>query len=331
MTKRLPRIRVVDNRFVNEAGVTVVFQGVGIADPDRLVREGHWTEELFKTIHNWGANVVRIPIHPVAFRERGRDEYFKLLDQGITWANAAELYVIIDWHSMGNLARGLFQEPRYETTKEETYEFWRSIAFRYQQVSTTAMYELFNEPTRYGGQLGKVSWAEWKSIHEDLIDIIRSHNNSAIPLVAGFDWAYDLSSIAEDPIDRPSVAYVSHPYPQKTTRPFEDKWETTFGFVAAKYPLVATEIGYMPSGPNGHVPAMDDGSYGKLITDYLGRKGASWIAWCFYPESLRESPPPLIKDWGYKPTSAGAHFQSVMLARGRNASARNPRVAGRRK
>lgn len=307
-----PRIRVEGNHFVNEAGAVVVFQGVSIADPDKLVREGQWKPDLFAAIHDWGANAVRVPVHPAAFRGLGRSNYFKLLDQAITWANASSLYVIIDWHSIGNLVTGLFQHPMYETTKQETYEFWRSVSYRYQQVPTAALYELFNEPTLYNGQLGKADWSDWRSINEDLIDIIRSHQNAAIPLVAGFDWAYDLSPVDKSPIKRPGVAYVSHPYPQKTTAPFEQKWEKTFGFIAKKYPLIATEIGYMPpDAPGAHVPVKDDGTYGKIITDFLAKRSASWIAWCFHPHWA----PPLIADWSYKPTAAGDHFRNVMQAR----------------
>lgn len=309
----LPTIRVEGNHFVTETGTKLLFQGVSIADPDKLVREGQWKRELFETIHEWGANVVRVPIHPAAYRGLGRAEYLKLLDQAIVWANASELYVIIDWHSIGNLVTGLFQHPMYETTKAETYEFWRSIAFRYHGISTAAFYELFNEPTLYNGNLGVASWKDWKTINEELIDIIRSHQTTAIPLVAGFDWAYDLTPVERAPLQRSGIAYVSHPYPQKTSPPFEEKWEKAFGFIAKKYPLFATEIGYMPpDAPGAHVPVKDDGTYGKLMTDFLAARGASWVAWCFHPQWA----PPLITDWTYAPTAAGDHFRQVMRQRG---------------
>jgi hypothetical protein len=82
--------------------------------------------------------------------------------------------------------------------------------------------------------------------------------------------------------------------------------------VTQKHPLVATEIGYMKAGlPGAHVPVLDDGSYGAEITDYLAKKGASWVAWCFDPEWS----PQLIKDWSFTPTESGEHFRKVMLER----------------
>lgn len=312
LPNRLPRVSVDGNRFVDEAGNTVVFQGVSIADPDKLARQGRWSPKLFEVIASWGANVVRIPVHPVAWREVGRDGYLKLLDRAVLWANQSGLYLIIDWHSIGNLHMGLFQHPMYDTTLQETYEFWRAIAHRYKDVSTIALYELFNEPTVYNGTLGAASWAEWKVINENVISLIRAQDDKAVALVAGFDWAYDLSPVAKEPIERKGVGYVSHPYPMKTTRPFEKKWDETFGFVTKKYPLVATEIGYaLPGSPGAHVPVIDDGTYGPEITDYLAKKGASWVAWCFDPDWS----PQLIADWDFTPTPAGDHFRKIMLER----------------
>jgi endoglucanase len=305
-------ISVKGNQFVDEKGKPVTFQGVSIADPDKLEREGHWDRRMFEVIKAWGANVVRIPVHPAAWRGLGKGAYFELLDDAVTWSGELGLYVIIDWHSIGNLATGMFQHPMYETTREETYNFWRSVAHRYQGVPTVAFYELFNEPTVWGGTLGKISWDEWKAIVEDIIDIIYAHDKQVIPLVGGFNWAYDLTPVAKAPVARKGIGYVSHPYPQKVKAPFKKKWEADFGFVADTYPLFVTEIGYMkPDEPGAHIPVMDDGSYGKRITDYLAAKGASWAAWCFHPDWA----PPLIADWNFTPTESGRHFQEVMKAR----------------
>ena len=303
-------ISVKGNKFVNEAGETVIFKGVNIADPDKIRREGHWDAALFDAVASWGANVVRIPVHPAAWRGLGRDKYFELLDQAVVWADERNLYLIIDWHSIGNLEKELFQHGMYVTTKQETFEFWRAVSYRYQDIPTAAFYDLFNEPTVYNGNLGTETWAEWKQLNEEIISIIYSHDKKVIPLVAGFNWAYDLSEIKKHPIEREGIAYVSHPYPQKVGAPYEKSWTRDFGYVAKKYPLFVTEIGYMrPDAPGAHIPVMDDGSYGKRITDYLDKIGASWTAWCFHPYW----PPQLISDWEFTPTESGEYFKEVML------------------
>lgn len=308
----MPLISVDKNQFVDESGNTVIFRGVNIADPDKLQREGRWSVELFSELKRWGANVVRLPVHPIAWRAVGRDEYLKLLDQAVTWANAFEIYVIIDWHSIGNLKAGVFQHPMYETDLPETLRFWQTIATRYKGTSTVAFYELFNEPTLGGGRFGKMTWKQWKSINLQMIDLIQAHDDQVVLLVGGFNWAYDLSMAKGDLIKRNNIGYVSHPYPQKEqAEPFEKAWHKHWGFVTKYAPLMATEIGWMHDGEYGaHVPVINnDDTYGPRIINYLDGINASWVAWVFDPRWT----PSMIKDWDFTPTTQGAFFKDEML------------------
>ena len=307
---QLPLVKVEGNKFVNHKGEVVVFRGINISDPDKLIKEGRFTRKHFEVIKSWGANIVRIPVHPVNWRARGKNGYLPILDQTIAWINELGMYSIIDWHSMGNLKSDMYQAPMYHTSKQETLDFFRVVSARYHGIYSVAMYEIFNEPTTYNGRLGTLTWHEWKAINEEVISVIQAHNSAAISLVAGFNWAYDLTPIATAPIERSNVAYVSHPYPMKVGPPYEANWERDWGFVANKYPVIATEIGYQLATDKGaHVPVIDDGSYGPRITDYMAKKGVSWVAWVFDPDWA----PQLIKDWDYTPTMQGKHFREVML------------------
>jgi hypothetical protein len=230
----------------------------------------------------------------------------------VTWASELGLYLNVDWHSIGNLATEVFQHPMHDTTRAETYAFWRDVSFRYAGIPAVAFYELFNEPTTYRGQLGRTSWAEWKVIVEQMIGIIFAHDTKVIPLVGGFDWAYELRSVGEDPIDFEGIAYVSHAYPMKTPQPWEENWEKDFGHVADTYPLMAAEIGFMSADqPGAHIPVIADEEYGRRILAYFEKKGISWTAWCFDPDW----PPQLISDWDYTPTTQGAFFKAYMLGK----------------
>jgi endoglucanase len=121
--KILPLIQVQGNKFVNAQGDTVLFRGLAISDPDKLEHQGHWNKNHFEKVKEMGAMIVRIPVHPVAWRERTPVKYLKLLDQAVEWCTELEMYIIIDWHSIGNLKMELFQNPMYDTTRKETYEF----------------------------------------------------------------------------------------------------------------------------------------------------------------------------------------------------------------
>jgi aryl-phospho-beta-D-glucosidase BglC (GH1 family) len=301
--KKLPLIAVRGNHFVDPQGNTVLFRGVSISDPDKIANQGHWNRAHFERVQQYGARLVRIPVHPIAWRERTPAEYLKLLDQAVEWCTELGMYVDIDWHSIGNLKSGLFQDPMYDTTAQETFTFWRTTARHYAGHNTVAFYELFNEPTTFSNQLGPAAWEDWKHTNEDLIVLIRAFDRTKIPLVAPFDWAYDLTPLHSSPIAAEGVAYVTHPYPHKRSKPWEPKWEEDFGFAAGSYPVIATEIGYWEKSQSD-----PDGDYGKAIVNYLEGKGISWLAWVFDPEW----DPQLIKSWDYDLTACGKFFQQAM-------------------
>jgi endoglucanase len=125
-------------------------------------------------------------------------------------------------------------------------------------------------------------------------------------LVAGFDWAYDLTPLRISPIEAEGIGYVTHPYSNKRTKPWEPKWEEDFGFAAARYPVVATEFGFSTRGAYANTgPGAD---YPDTIIRYLEGKGISWVAWCFDPEWG----PQLLASWDYKLTPAGEFFKQAM-------------------
>jgi hypothetical protein len=317
-----PLIRVMGSRFVGPGGATVMFRGFSFSDPDRLEREGQWNRALFEEARTrWNANIVRLPVHPAAWRDRGEEAYLALLDDGLRWAEETSLYVIIDWHSIGNLRTELFQHPMYNTTKTETLRFWKSIAARYGNRSVVAFYELFNEPTRFNGTLGRIGWEDFKGYMEEIISMIRAHGARGIPLVAGFDWAYDLTEPAANPIDAPDIAYVTHPYPQKRPQPWAEKWQADWGFMAARFPVMVTEFGFMAADARGaHIPVIADSTYGEAIVDFLEARGISWVAWVFDPEWS----PQLIESWDFTPTPQGRFFRRKMMELNPRAGARLP-------
>lgn len=305
----LPQIRVEANRFIDTEGKTVIFKGYSSSDPEKLFREGKWEKPYFQELRKWGANIVRFPVHPRAWRALGEKEYLKLLDKGIALAAEQGMYVIIDWHSIGNLCTEQFFGEGYVTTRAETLAFWSVIANRYRGNSAVAFLELYNEPTTDNGKLGVCSWSDWKKLVEEMIATIRKTGNQSIPLVAGFNWGYDLTEIREHPVDAEGIAYVSHPYPQKRPKPWEEKWTEDWGFVSEKYPLILTEIGFCgPDDRGAHIPVISDESYGDAITAYCQEKGISYVVWVFDPLWS----PMLFSDWNYTPTRQGRYFKRVM-------------------
>ena len=294
---QLSRLSVKGNQFVNESGEKIVLRGLNTSDPDKLEKQNQWNKVYFQEIKDWGATVVRFPVHPSRWRDRGEKAYLQLLDDGIKWCTELGLYVIIDWHSIGNLQTQLYLHPMYFTTPLETRLFWKTIAEKYGNNTTVAFYELFNEPTRYQGKFGTLSWEEWKEVNEELITIIRAYNAEGIPLVAGFNWAYDLTEAFNNPIAAEGVGYVSHPYPQKRPKPWIEQWDKDWGMMKEKYPVICTEMGFAGEEERGaHVPVISDESYGETITKYFDEKDISYVVWVFDAEW----DPSLFDDWEFK-------------------------------
>ncbi len=309
-SKILPKIKVEGKNLVDENGKVIRLKGVSFSDPDKLEHDGQWNKAYFEEAKNWGCNLVRFAVHPTRVNNRGWDAYFELIDKGVKWAEELEMYVVIDWHSIGNLNTEKFSNKMYNTSWEETVKFWQTTAKRYKGNPVVAVYELFNEPTNEGGKLGELSWSTWKSSLEKLIDEITPTDNEKIFLVAGMNWGYFLDEVIENPVDRKNVAYCTHPYPQKREKPWEPKWEKDWGAVANKYPVIATEFGFMGADERGaHIPCISDESYGEAIMNYFDKKGISYTIWCFDPNW----PPTLITDWNFTPSRQGKFFKQVLM------------------
>jgi hypothetical protein len=301
-SKKLPLLAVRGNKIVDAQGNPVLVRGLSISDPDKLESQGHWSREYFEKVKEMGAMVVRVPVHPAAWRGRTPREYLKLLDQAVQWSTELGMYVMIDWHSIGNLLTGIFQDPMYDTSLQETYNFWRTIASHFAGHNTPVFYEFFNEPAHMNNQWGPVNWDEWKRINENLVAIVRGHDREKICLVAGFDWAYDLTPLRLAPIQADGVVYTTHPYANKRTKPWEPKWEEDFGFAASRWPIIATEFGF--SARRG-----EPSDYGPSIIRYLEGKGIGWMAWCFDPQWG----PQLLASWdNYALTPSGEFFKKAM-------------------
>ncbi len=302
-------VSIEGNRFVNESGETLIFQGVNIRDPHNLEEEGHWLKSHFEEAKAWGANVIRLPIHPPSWRTRGEEGYLALIDQAVEWASDLDLYLILDWHSIGNLKMEMFQHEMYMTSIEEPSSFWNTVSKRYANEPVILLYELYNEPTVSGDNFGEMSWQEWKTINEKLIAVIRNNHPASLIGVAGFNWAYDLTPISDAPIDATGIAYISHPYPEKREAPWEAKWEADWGYVADKYPLILSEIGFaLPHEQGAHIPVNGDELYGETLVNYAKKKGISWVVWCFDPDWA----PYMFTDWDYSPSRQGTFFKKVM-------------------
>ncbi len=313
-TDGITPLKVQANRIVDSIGNIVILKGLNICYPSILIRENHWNEEYFKEMASWGAKLIRVPIDPGSYRRFGSKKTFQVLDQAVQWAKRYGMYVMIDWHSIGNIVSGIFQDPWQEemkTTAKETKKFWSDTAQRYKKEPTVAFYEIFNEPASMHWKGGSMSWQKWRDVADEIIDAIYAQNPAAIPVVGGMEWAYDLRDAAEAPLRNKGIVFAVHPYPGHAGQPWEDNWEEDFGYLAKDYPMMLTEFGFDPDDKIMPSVYKADNDYGRRILAYADKKGMSWTAFVFC--NCESWPMPLFKDWEtYTPTESGAFFKEQL-------------------
>ncbi|MCJ7433896.1 MAG: glycoside hydrolase family 5 protein, partial [Anaerolineales bacterium] len=266
------RLHASSNQIVDESGVAVILRGVMPPDPAVLKRRGKFNREFFDEIRATHANIIRIPVHPERW-VRDEDYLWRYLDPIVSWAGELNMYVIINWHYIGNVATGAGpQMPDIETApKYLTLEFWRLTA-RYFRDAPNVIFEIFNEPQSIGAE-------EWRNSVGEIIQAIREQDARQLIVVGGIDYGKDLSWAIEHPIDDDNISYASHIYPAHSSY----LWGHWFGAVGEKYPVLVTEWGFMDENRNTSQSylAGDQISYGQPFLEYLDSQHIGWVA-CWY-------------------------------------------------
>ena len=267
-------LQVAGNQIKDEDGRVVVLKGVMIPDPAVLKDRGLFDRNLFTGIQATRSNVIRIPVHPDNWVEDA-DYLWRYLDPIVRWAGELNMYVVIDWHYIGNIATGAGKQmPDIDTSpKDLTVEFWQLTA-SYFHNAPNVIFEVFNEPE-------SIEAEAWQRNAAEIVQLVREQGANQVIIVGGIDFGRDLSWVIEDPIQGENIAYASHIYPIHSN----SGWDHWFGDVAEKYPVLITEWGFMDenryAGPEYLIG--DEVTYGKPLLKYLDARGMGWIG-CWYDD-----------------------------------------------
>jgi len=268
------RLYARGNQIVDANGNNFLLKGLMPPDPARLRLDGEFDQEFFTEMAMTGANVIRIPVHPENWIH-DKDYLWRYLDPIVAWAGESELYVIIDWHYIGNVATGAGPEmPDIdENSKDLTMEFWRLTA-HYFRGAPNVIFEIFNEPQ-------SIEAKDWRSNSTEVINTIRKQGADQLVIVGGIDYGKDLSWVMEHPIEDENIAYASHIYPVHSS----SSWRNWFGIVAEKYPIVITEWGFMDEARNSTQSYLvgNQTTYGVPFMKYLREHKIGWVA-CWYDD-----------------------------------------------
>jgi hypothetical protein len=227
-------------------------------------------------------------------------------------------------------------------------DFWRSFASTFKN-DHSMVFELFNEPHpeavrpdinvlgcwRNGCQIPGEGWRA--AGMQQLIDAIRSSGATQPILVPGINYSAVLYRPAgqglttpvgwltpgirpTDTLNPPQLAASNHMYdnsydstdlgcPHGST---PDCWDNRLGIIAARVPLVTTELG-----------EHDCGHSAKFIDSYMnwadtkpasGRDRVSYLAWTFNADySCNDVNTTLITDWSGTPNVAGRALRAHLI------------------
>jgi hypothetical protein len=310
-----PMLQVEGTRFVDEFGNSVILRGVAIMDPILLASGqnpnlGSWSEDIFRVLDEWGADIVRLPIHPPMFFDYGIERSLRVLDRAIEWAAKYDLYVIIDYHGLGFPPDGYSKYEWAATTEEEMIHFWELVSERYAGNNVVGFYQYYNEPMRDNSRRLLIEdWMIWKEFSEDMIDVIREYDPETIIIVSAMKGGNDLSFALNAPIERPNIAYEAHPFPgQSRWCP----WEKCFGKVSEVYPVIV-EYGFDNATWVDEflqeTSFVGSGRYRDALMEYVEERELSWTTWVF----SHDWTPRLLLDTEFTPSEFGQFVKEQLM------------------
>ncbi|MDR0283863.1 MAG: glycoside hydrolase family 5 protein [Propionibacteriaceae bacterium] len=204
-----------------------------------------------------------------------------MLEPAVRWASRAGLYVIIDWHVIGDIGTGT--SPNTDDVRaglDETIIVWQQLA-KFFAAAPNTLFELVNEPAG-------VTADEWRQEAQSLVSTVRATGSTAVVIIGGTDWSRDLSWATADPLTGANIAYATHIYPSHAA----SGWATWFGDLAATRPVLLTEWGFAAAAaaPDDSYLVGDVATYAGPLLDYVETLGMGWVA-CWYDDAWQ---PPLF-------------------------------------
>ena len=287
----------------------------GVAIGDSLLSRANRPDSDFDDIAElWGANVVRISIHPGIWRAQ-RAESSAAMNRTIEAASRRGLSVIIDWHAIG-WPGGSFERPDpswglpadlYDCDLPLALGFWSAMAARYGQRDDV-LFELWNEPVdlelKGDARPPGADWARLRPVWNSMIKTLRLRASNQL-IVSGGSWAADLTGVRNAPLADPGVGYGWHVYPGTGGRDPE-RWSSLLDGADTVAPIYVTEWGF--GGTAEHLRGTAGGYGAAFAEGFLNARRLNWTAWCWQPDW---EPALLEKDWR-TPTAAGRFVQGLL-------------------
>jgi endoglucanase len=248
------QLKVLGNQVVGQDGQAVQLRGMSLFWSQWMGK--YYNAEAVKWLQqDWRCTVVRAAMavdrggylqNPAAEKQKVIAVVDAAIQQG--------LYVIIDWH-----------DHKAENHTEEAKAFFTDMAQRYGD-KPNVIYELYNEPMN-------VSWTTViKPYHETLIQAIRQHDPDNLIVCGTRNWSQEVEEAADNPIDKPNIAYTLHYYASTHKQGLRDKATRALNKGVA---LMVTEFGLSEASGTGFLDQAETRTWWR----FLDQHKISWCNW----------------------------------------------------
>jgi hypothetical protein len=286
--------------------------------------------QTFAAMRSWHINVVRLPLNEDCWLgingvRVGGSTYRAAIIKLVSDLGASGFYVILDLHwSTPGTQRALSQNPAPD--EDHSPAFWASVAATFKD-DDDVIFDLFNEPyfrwiapggpdqwtclwqgctlTTYqtGGDPSTVS-ADWRTAGMDqLISVVRGAGARNLILVAGVDWANDLSGWLAQRSDDSNLAVSWHSYPNNRCSN-ESCWNGVVAPLARHVPVVVTETGDSAAAPATYLPS---------FLPWCDRHGIGYLAWTWNAWSAETNVLVTNMKTGAPTPGEGSYFRRHLL------------------
>ena len=219
--------------------------------------------DTFKSFRDdWSANLIRLAMYSDennGYCSGGdKEELKKLVCSGVDAATELGMYVIVDWHVLGE------QSPFVH--KDEAIAFFDEMTSKYKN-NDNVIYEICNEPN------GGTTWEDVKSYAEEVIPVIRKNCPDAIIIVGTPNWSQDVDVAADNPIKGyDNIMYAVHFYAATHKDNIRDK--VTYA-LSSGLPIFISEFSICDASGNGGIDYDSADVWFQLINN----KNLSYAAW----------------------------------------------------
>lgn len=197
-------------------------------------------QECFNELsENFGANVIRLAMYTAesgGYNTDGSQEELKqLVKDGVNYAKEADMYAVIDWHTLSD------SDPN--TYLEEAKEFFAEMSEEFADYDNV-IYEICNEPNN------GTTWEQIKSYAENVIPVIRTNDEDAVILIGTPNWCQYIEEAASDPVDFENIMYTVHYYAATHKEDLREKVREAH---EVGLPIFISEYGICDASGNGAI------------------------------------------------------------------------------